>query len=109
MVSFGGLRAVYLYPYLIDMRKGARSLSTVVAELFDRDSMRDSAFIFFGRNRRILKAVVIDDIGMWLFTRSLSECRFEPPKFDGGSLRIDKRQLEEIVNAMMVEKCKKCR
>lgn len=104
MVGFKGIRNVFLYPYAIDMRKGGRALGSICCELTDSESRQDSAFIFFGRNRKALKVIVFQENVFWLFSHVLSSGYFQLPEFKGNSLVIDKRQLQEIMKSCMKKK-----
>ena len=109
MVGFTGIRNVFLYPFSVDMRKGGKSLGSICCELTDEGQRRDSAFIFFGRNRKAVKIVVFDGNGIWLFSRMLDSGHFQLPEFNGNGLAIDKRQLHEIVSSCIKENVRKTR
>lgn len=109
MVGFTGIRNVFLYPFSVDMRKGGKSLSSICCELTDDGQRKDSAFIFFGRNRKAVKIVVFDDNGIWMFSRMLDSGHFQLPEFSGSGLVIDRRQLQEIINSCIKTKARKVR
>ena len=55
----------YIRPGYTDMRKQSRSLAILVQETMKLEPFRKSVFIFCGRSRRILKAIVWDGNG-WI-------------------------------------------
>ena len=73
----------YIRPGYTDMRKQSRGLAIIVQEAMGLDPYRKSIFIFCGRSRRILKAIVWDGNG-WIEITKRIECneRFFWPKDD---------------------------
>ena len=71
----------YIRPGYTDMRKQSRSLAILVQDTMNLEPFRKSVFIFCGRSRRILKAIVWDGNG-WIEIIKRIECneRFFWPK-----------------------------
>lgn len=101
MVGFTGIRAVYLYPGAVDMRKGVRSLATIVSEMATPSQRRGSAFVFLGLTGKSMKVVLFDERGSWLIQRKLSGCAFRLPE-EGSELILERGALEAIVDALTV-------
>lgn len=59
MVGFTGIDNVYLYPKIVDMRKGVKSLSSIICELTTSDQRKNSAFVFLGTSRKMLKIIFL--------------------------------------------------
>ena len=55
----------YLRPGYADMRKQSRGLAILVQDAMNLEPFRKSVFIFCGRSRRILKAIIWDGNG-WI-------------------------------------------
>lgn len=63
---------VYIRPGWTDMRKCAPSLAVLVQSQMGLDPFGKSVFVFCGRSRRILKAVVWDGTGWFEAVKRLS-------------------------------------
>lgn len=103
MVGFTGIDEVYLYQALVDMRKGARSLGSIVCELMPPERRRNAAFLFFGKSRSMMKAVVFDERGRWVLERRLDGCVFTLPESGSESLLGRPGTLQAIVEALTSE------
>lgn len=108
MVGFTGIKAVYLYPGLIDMRKGQKSLGSIVSEMTSAEQRRNSAFVFFGTSRKSPKIVLFDNKGSWMFQRKLTDYIFRVPEMEGGKLKIEHEALETIIDELTkITRCNK--
>lgn len=92
----------------IDLRWGFDRLAGMVAERVRRDARSGALFLFFGRRRDALKILFFDGSGLCLFYKRLDSGTFRIPQptasGDVASIEIDERALENILDAIDVEK-----
>ncbi len=100
MVGFTGISSVYLYPSLVDMRKGSKTLGSIVCEMTTSEQRKNAAFVFFGTSRKSLKIVLFDEKGSWMFQRKLTGYIFTVPEMENGKFKIEKDTLETIVESL---------
>lgn len=76
------------------MRKGARSLAYIVQEEMGLAPFSKSVFVFCGKNKRILKAIVWDNNG-WIeiIKRLESPGAFRWPQSEAEALRVSADEL----------------
>ena len=84
----------YIKPGAVDMRKGARSLAYIVQEEMGLAPFDKSVFVFCGKNKRILKAIVWDNNG-WIeiIKRLESPGAFRWPQSEAEALRVSADEL----------------
>jgi transposase len=61
------------------MRKSFRGLSGIVRERLSDDPLSGHVFCFVNRRRNMLKLLVYDRTGFWIFYKKLSRGRFQLP------------------------------
>ena len=62
-----------------DMRKSFHTLAAVVVQQMRADVMLGDLFLFVGRDRRRAKVLYFDGTGLCLFSKLLSQGRFQAP------------------------------
>ncbi len=72
----------------VDMRKSFRGLSGVVREHLLDDPLSGHVFCFVNRRRTMMKLLVYDRTGYWIFFKRLSRGRFELPLREEGQTRV---------------------
>jgi transposase len=70
---------IFLCCRATDMRKGFRGLSNEVLQTLGKDPRSGDAFVFIGKNRRMLKVLRWDSGGFWCCARRLSTGKFSFP------------------------------
>jgi transposase len=92
----------------IDLRWGFDRLAGVVTERVRRDARSGALFLFFGRRRDALKILFFDGSGLCLFYKRLDSGTFRIPRPTGSgqeaSIEIDERALDDILDAIEVDK-----
>lgn len=84
MLNFAG-RRIFLCRSPVDMRKSFDSLADVVRLHLGMDPFQGDIFLFIGRDRQRLKALVWEGDGFWVAQRRLETSRLAPPSLWGGS------------------------
>ena len=74
-----GLRPIWLFRGWVDMRCQIDRLAVLVEHHLQRDPYSGDIFLFLGRDRRRLKALVWDRSGFWLMQKRLEGGRFAAP------------------------------
>lgn len=67
---------VFIYQEPIDMRSGYERLSYFVREQMRHDILAGHIFLFLGKNRRRVKALLFDGTGLILISKRLEQGRF---------------------------------
>ncbi len=75
-----GVRRIYLARAVTDMRRSFDGLAGMVLGQLGRDPLSGDAFVFIGRDRRRLKALLWDGDGFWLCAKRLARGRFTLPE-----------------------------
>jgi len=63
----------------VDMRKSFRGLSGLVRERLADDPLSGHVFCFVNQRRTMMKLLVYDRTGFWIFYKKLSRGRFQLP------------------------------
>ena len=71
---------IYIVCGHTDMRKSIDGLAAIVQQQFDLDLFSDSLFLFCGRRRDRLKALLWEGDGVLLFYKRLENGRFNWPR-----------------------------
>ena len=107
MLSLAGIERVYLACGATDMRKSIEGLAALVSQVFRLDPFAPSLFVFCNRRRDKLKILYWDMNGFWLLYRRLERGRFQWPQSPaGGTLTVDRRQLQWLLHGLELEQKK---
>lgn len=74
---------IWLYSEPVDMRKSFSGLSGLVRDRLGEDPLSGHVFTFVNRRRTLLKMLVYDRTGYWIFYKRLSRGTFQLPHGDG--------------------------
>lgn len=74
-----GFRPIWLYRGWVDMRCQIDRLAFLVEHHLNRDPYSGEVFLFLGRDRRRVKALVWDHSGFWLAQKRLEQGLFAAP------------------------------
>ena len=74
-----GLR-VYLAPGATDMRKSFRGLMAATREVLQEDPLSGHLFGFCNRRRKLIKLLLWDTTGFWIFAKRLEQGTFAWPE-----------------------------
>ena len=85
-----------------DMRMSFRGLSGLVRQRLQDDPTSGHVFCFVNRRRTMMKLLVCDRSGAWIFHRRLSRGTFELPPVETGAtrLRLDPTDLALILEGI---------
>jgi len=75
----------FLYPRYVDMRKGLYSLYQLVKTDMRRNPVSGEVFLFFGRNRDMIKILHWEKDGFVLYIKKLERGTFEAPSMNPDS------------------------
>ena len=73
------VRDYYLYPGVVDMRKGIDSLAAIVNNELGKDPLTGDLFVFINRRRKQIKMLHWQDDGFALFYKRLEKGTYELP------------------------------
>jgi transposase len=85
MFALTSSMSYYLCPQDVDMRKGIYSLYQLVRSEMNRNPLSGEVFLFFGKNKGMIKILHWDKDGFILYTKRLEKGTFEVPRFNPGS------------------------
>lgn len=103
MVDLNKIKNIYLYASPISLSLGIPSLTNIIETNYTKKEIKDSLFVFFGKSKSQIKIIEIDDTGVWLYQKRLTNSNFQPPSLNQG-LVIDKQQLLVILNNIKPKK-----
>jgi transposase len=72
----------------VDLRKSFSGLSGVVRQTLLEDPLSGHVFTFVNRRRTLMKMLVYDRIGFWIFYRRLSRGTFQLPVTSEGTAKV---------------------
>lgn len=75
-LKFKPEQRIFIFSEYIDLRSGFDKLSHLVREKMKASVVDGDLFIFFGRNRKRLKAICYDGTGLILITKRMERGRF---------------------------------
>ena len=106
MLSLGNKIQYYLYSQPTDMRKGVDGLCGLINNHLKKDPLQGDAFIFIGKNRRLIKILFWDRTGFVVYYKRLEQGCFELPKQtnEEKSIEIDRRKLMMILEGISLKK-----
>ena len=86
----------------VDMRKSFRGLSGLVRERLADDPLSGHVFCFVNRRRTMMKLLVYDRTGFWIFYKKLSRGRFQLPTAepDQTKVQLDSGTLSRILEGI---------
>lgn len=94
MINLPAGTQIYLAQVPVDMRKAISGLSAYIADILQDNPSTGHVFIFYNKNRRILKALYWDKNGFMLWQKRLSKGRFKiPNNFQSDKIAIDENEL----------------
>ena len=82
-----GLR-VYMAPGVTDMRKSFNGLVTATREVLGDDPLSGHLFAFCTRRRTLIKLLLWDGTGFWIFAKRLERGTFAWPQVSHGEEKI---------------------
>lgn len=90
---------IYIRPGVTDMRKRAESLSLLVRSEMGMDPMKRSIFLFCGRDRKRISAIVWDGNGyLEISKRLLVDMSFKWPRSEEEALMVTRDEVEEMLS-----------
>lgn len=92
MLTFPSTVRVYLAAGPTDMSKSFDTLSALAREVLEQDPLSGHLFAFCGRRRNLVKILIWDGTGFWLFAKRLARGTFAWPAVPAdGQRRLDLR------------------
>lgn len=96
-------RKVFLALGVTDMRKAARGLSILVESQLEMALFSGDLFCFCNRRRNLIKILVWDQNGFWLFQKRLEKERFHWPRSDREVAEITPEKLSWLLQGLDIE------
>ena len=101
MIGFSSHQNYYIYTEITDMRKGYNGLSGLVRNKLEADPTNGDVYVFFNRNRQLMKMLVWDHDGFAIYSKRLEKGRFSWPVPTEG--KQGKIKLEPTALAMLMD------
>ena len=100
MIPMPGGSRVWLASGHTDMRKGFDGLAALVQDHLRRDPFSGQAFVFRGRQGRLIKVLWWDGQGLCLFAKRLEKGRFVWPAASTGAAALTAAQLSMLLEGI---------
>ena len=97
---------IYIVCGHTDMRKSIDGLAAIVQQQFDLDLFSDSLFLFCGRRRDRLKALLWEGDGFLLFYKRLENGRFNWPRSEQEVRNLTREQFVWLMQGLSVDQPK---
>lgn len=99
MIDVSNIEEIYVYEESCDLRMGVQGLSILAQSLEEISNMKHKLFVFFGKSKRNVKIIELDNDGWWLYQKKLFEGQYI---FPNGTKTITKEELEMFLNGLDV-------
>lgn len=86
MFSLGGNQRIYYCAHPVNLRKSFDGLAGAVQEYIGRDPASGHLFVFFSRNKKLVKMLFYQDGGMCIFAKRLERGQFNLRKRPASSM-----------------------
>lgn len=97
---------IYIACGYTDMRKSIDGLAGLVAQQFHLNPMDRSLFLFCGRRRDRMKALLWDGDGFLLLYKRLEEARFQWPKSTAEVRELTEQQYRWLMEGLAIDQPK---
>ena len=97
---------IYLACGRTDMRKSIDGLAAIVQQNFNLDPFSSSLFLFCGRKKDRLKALLWEGDGFVLLYKRLEDGRFQWPQAEEDVRKISERELRWLLEGLSVDQPK---
>lgn len=100
----GQFSKIYIRPGRTDCRKGIAGLSSVIqAQLNLSPYQRNVLFLFCGRSRKMMKALIWEGDGFIVMTKKLSNGKFQWPRTEEDVLSLTADQFQLLMQGFTIE------
>jgi transposase len=96
---------VYLAPGVTDMRKSFNGLVAATREVLKADPLSGHLFAFCNRRRTLVKFLLWDGTGLWVFAKRLEQGTFawpDPPA-EGQALTLSSEELAALLGGYRLD------
>ena len=107
MLPLTGMARIYFYRVPCDMRKSFDGLCGLIRSELGADPLSGSLFVFCNRRRTMVKLLYWDRDGFALWYKRLERGCFSLPATCTSDSRIDRRQLNMLLDGVAAKKVSK--
>lgn len=100
MFSLAGNQRIYYCPYPVNLWKSFDGLTGAVQEYIGRDHAFGHLFVFFSRNKKLVKMIFYHDGVMCIFVKRLERGQFNLPVSADGKIELESRELYAILSGI---------
>ena len=97
---------IYIVCGHADMRKSIDGLAAIIGQKFQLDLFTDSLFLFCGRRRNKLKALLWEEDGFVLMYKRLEDGRFNWPRNEEEVRNITREQFVWLMQGLCIDQPK---
>lgn len=91
---------IYYCAHPVNLRKSFDGLAGAVQEYIGRDPASGHLFVFFSRNKKLVKMLFYQDGGMCIFAKWLERGQFNLPVSADGKIELESRELYAILSGI---------
>jgi transposase len=102
MLGISSAQRVFVCTQHVDMRKSFDGLAGCVEHHFNQDPLCGALYVFFNRSRSMVKMLLWDRSGFWVYAKRLEAGRFELSGL-ADSMQIDVVQLLCILDGIKLQ------
>lgn len=93
-------KQIWLYHEPVDMRKAISGLSILIAENFKKDIALNAMFVFYNKNKNIVKTLYWHYDGFCLLTKKACKNKFKVPNSLLNNFKITDRQFCKLLEGL---------
>ena len=96
---------IFIYQKPADLRKGFGGLFSLITAELKLDIFKGDLFLFFNKNRSLVKCMFFDGTGFCIYSKRITEQRFANlwDKEDPKTLKISRSQLASLLRGASVK------
>ena len=106
MLALDRATRVYLSLRATDMRRGCDSLSRLVEEHFERNSLDGALYVFFSKDRKRVKILEWERDGYWLHYKRLETSTFRVKVGEDGGEELTGVELSKLLEGVDLRRIK---
>jgi transposase len=100
MFGPSGNQRIYYCPHPVNLRKSFDGLAGAVQEYIGRDPASGHLFVFFSRNKKLVKVLSWETGGFTLWAKRLERGQFNLPASAEGKIELEARELYAILSGI---------
>ena len=101
MIDLVEIKRIYIYKGRSDLRMSINGLSRLAQELVPLTEMKNTLFLFYGRSKKNIKILELDNDGWWIYQKKLFAGKYDFPNEE--ITDISKEELKLLLEGLSIK------